>query len=86
LAPALPTNIRLDWKGLPQGDTLAFYKTFVNYGCKKFYNIGPCSFICPKKREWRHTYQSTKIREGGKEAEQSEKVPPESSIGIPKAF
>jgi hypothetical protein len=71
---------------LPQGDTLAFYKTFVNYGCKKFYNIGPCSFICPKKREWRHTYQSTKIREGGKEAEQSEKVPPESSIGIPKAF
>jgi len=39
-APALPTNIRLAWKGLPETNTLAYYE---NYEAKKFYNIGPRS-------------------------------------------
>jgi hypothetical protein len=37
----LLTNIRLSWKGLPRTNTLAYYKTLVNYDRKKFYNIGP---------------------------------------------
>jgi hypothetical protein len=36
----LPTNIRLDWKGLSGTITLAYQK-IVNYGRKKFYSIGP---------------------------------------------
>jgi hypothetical protein len=30
----LPTNIRLGWKGLPETNTLAYYKKFENYGQK----------------------------------------------------
>jgi hypothetical protein len=37
---ALPTNIRLSWKGLP-GKNSSLLRTFVNYGRKKFCNIGP---------------------------------------------
>ncbi len=39
-ASGLPTNIRLDRKGLP-GTNTSLLRNFVNYGCKKFYNIGP---------------------------------------------
>jgi hypothetical protein len=35
---ALPANIRLGWKGLQEKNARAYYKIFVNYGCKKFYN------------------------------------------------
>jgi hypothetical protein len=37
---ALPTNIRLGWKGLPGINALALFKNFVNYVRKKFYRIG----------------------------------------------
>jgi hypothetical protein len=36
---ALPTNIRLGWKGLP--GTLAYFKKICKLQTKKFYNIGP---------------------------------------------
>jgi hypothetical protein len=36
---ALPTNIRLGWYARDKHSSLS--KTFVNYGSKKFYNIGP---------------------------------------------
>ncbi len=36
----LRTNIGLGWKCLPETDTLVYYEKFVNYGHKKFYNIG----------------------------------------------
>ncbi len=46
-ALALPTNIRLGWKGSAWTNALAFYEV-VTYGCKKFYNIGPwSSFLEP---------------------------------------
>jgi hypothetical protein len=38
---ALSANIRLGWNGLPGTYTLAYFKKFVNYECKKFYDIGP---------------------------------------------
>jgi hypothetical protein len=37
---ALPTNIKLGWKGLPGTSTSLLQKS-VNYGCKKFYSTGP---------------------------------------------
>jgi hypothetical protein len=40
-APASHANIILGWKGLPGTNTLTYYKKFVNFDCKKFYNIGP---------------------------------------------
>jgi hypothetical protein len=40
---ALPTNNRLDWKGLPEEKHPSLLRKFVNYGQKKFYNIGPWS-------------------------------------------
>ncbi len=30
----LPTNIRLGWEGLPDTNTVAYYKKFINYGRK----------------------------------------------------
>jgi len=39
---ASPTNIRLGWKDLP-GNNCSSLQTFVNYGRKKLYNIGPWS-------------------------------------------
>jgi hypothetical protein len=39
-ALALITNIRLGWQGL-SGMNTGFLRTFVNCGCKEFYNIGP---------------------------------------------
>ncbi len=39
-SPALPTNIRLDWRGLAGTNTLAYYEKSVNYGSKRFYSIG----------------------------------------------
>jgi hypothetical protein len=42
LEPNLLTNIRLGWKILPETNTSLLQK-FVNYGNKKFYNIGPRS-------------------------------------------
>ncbi len=35
-----PTNIRQDWKGFPGTKQCRLLQMFVNYGCKKFYNIG----------------------------------------------
>ncbi len=32
--------IQLDWNGLPETYTLTYYKKLVNYGRKRFYNIG----------------------------------------------
>jgi hypothetical protein len=43
---ALPTNIRLGWKDLQGTNTLAYYKTFVNIGRKKFHNIEPDRMVC----------------------------------------
>jgi hypothetical protein len=40
----LLTNFRLIWKGLPAQSLLL--QTFVNYACKKFYNIGPWTMNC----------------------------------------
>jgi hypothetical protein len=40
LAPALPRNIRLDWKSLPGTNTLAITK-IRNLRPQKIYNIGP---------------------------------------------
>ncbi len=37
---ALPTCIRLGWKGLPGANTLSLLPKFLTYGCKKF-NIVP---------------------------------------------
>jgi hypothetical protein len=37
---ALPTNIKLGWKGLPGTSTSLLQKS-VNYGCKSFYSTGP---------------------------------------------
>jgi hypothetical protein len=39
-ALALPANIRLGWKGLPEKNTSLLQKS-INYGCKTFYSIGP---------------------------------------------
>jgi hypothetical protein len=33
------TSIRLGWKGLPETNT-SLFRTFINYGRKKFYNTG----------------------------------------------
>jgi hypothetical protein len=38
VSPALPSLIRLGWKGLPETNALAYY------GRKKFYNIGAREF------------------------------------------
>ncbi len=38
---AIPTNIRLGLKGLSVTNT-SLLRTFVNPGCKKFYNTAPC--------------------------------------------
>ncbi len=35
---ALPTNIQLDWKGLPGINTLTYYE-FIYYGSKNIYNL-----------------------------------------------
>ncbi len=40
---ALPTSIRIIWKGKPVKNTLAYYKKFINYGRKKNYDNGPRS-------------------------------------------
>ncbi len=40
-APALLAKTRLVWKGLLGTNTLALIQTFVNYNCRKFYNMGP---------------------------------------------
>ncbi len=43
---AIRANIRLCWKGLPETKATSLLRTFVNYGIKKFYNIGPkCNLI-----------------------------------------
>jgi hypothetical protein len=39
---ALPSNIRLGWRGL-SGTNTSLLRTFINYDCKKFYNVGPLS-------------------------------------------
>jgi len=36
-----PYLLRLGWKGLSGTNTLAYLEKFVNYGRKKYYNIGP---------------------------------------------
>ncbi len=35
----LLTNIRLDWKGLPE--TITLLRTLINYNCKRLHYIGP---------------------------------------------
>jgi hypothetical protein len=42
---ALPTNIRLDRKSLPRTKNSSLFGTFVIYGRKKLYNIGPWNLI-----------------------------------------
>ncbi len=37
----MPENIRLGCKSLPGTNALAYYKKFVTYSPKKFYNTGP---------------------------------------------
>ncbi len=41
------------WKGLPRTNTLlpSLFRAFVNYGCKKFYNIGPLADIWDSRSE-----------------------------------
>ncbi len=59
LALALPANIRLGWKGLPETNIVAYYEKSVNYGCKKFYSTGPWrgkERYCERKTE-RETYR-----------------------------
>jgi hypothetical protein len=41
VSKALPTNIRLGWKGMPRTNTLAYYKNSQITTVKMFYNIGP---------------------------------------------
>jgi hypothetical protein len=41
----LQTN-RLGWKGLPVTNTLAYYERSLNFGAKKFYDIGPWWQFC----------------------------------------
>jgi len=53
---ALPTNIRLGWRGLPGTNALAYYEKAILTAVKTFYNIGPIPGknrnilikICPK--------------------------------------
>ncbi len=40
-ALALPANIRLGWKGLPENKRSSLLWKVITYSCKKFYNIGP---------------------------------------------
>jgi hypothetical protein len=40
---ALPSNIRLGWKGLPGTNTVAYSEKSVTYGRKLFYIIGHSS-------------------------------------------
>ncbi len=46
-AMALPANIRLGRKGLPGKKHSSLLRKLVNYGRKKFYNIGPRLKIFP---------------------------------------
>jgi hypothetical protein len=39
-APALPVNISLEWKSF-QGETLAYFRTLINYGRKIFTKLAP---------------------------------------------
>ncbi len=40
------------WKGLPRTNTLpSLFRAFVNYVCKKFYNIGPLADIWDSRSE-----------------------------------
>jgi hypothetical protein len=48
-ALASPTNIRQGWKSLPGTNTLL--QKSVNYGQKKFYNIGPRRKIDTDEKE-----------------------------------
>jgi hypothetical protein len=57
LALALPTNIRLGWKGLPGTNTL---QKSVNYVSKKFYSTGPLLNSKTRKR----TYPGSAITNG----------------------
>ncbi len=41
IAPALPKNIRLGWKGLPGADTLAYYENLWITYRKSFITLGP---------------------------------------------
>jgi hypothetical protein len=38
---ALPTNVRLEWKGLPGTNTIALLQTLVNKRCQDLYDTGP---------------------------------------------
>ncbi len=51
---ASPTNVRLDWKGLPGTNALAYYD------CKKFYNIAPN--VIQDSRRWDKLYKETYTR------------------------
>jgi hypothetical protein len=43
-SPALFSDTRLGWKGLPGTNTPAYYKYLVNYRRKKFKNIWPWKY------------------------------------------
>ncbi len=53
---AFSPKIKLSWKSFPGTNTLAFYKTFLNYWRKKFYNIGA--------RAWKAEIHNCKVFEG----------------------
>jgi hypothetical protein len=38
---ALPTDNRLGWKGLPEKNTLAYYKKYVTYDRKSIVKLAP---------------------------------------------
>jgi hypothetical protein len=38
---AFLANIKLNWEGMTETNTLSLLQKFVNYGEKKFYDIGP---------------------------------------------
>ncbi len=40
-APAFPIHIRLGWKGLPRGNTLAFYENSKLTAVKSFMTLAP---------------------------------------------
>jgi hypothetical protein len=44
-APEHSPNIRLDWKGLPRTNTLAYYENQYITAVKKFYSTGPRSAL-----------------------------------------
>jgi hypothetical protein len=56
---ALPTDIRLGWKGVLGTNNFALIAVFVNYDRKKFYKIWPGSCRRNQSLHWRETITTT---------------------------